>query len=538
MNESGNSPQYVDISLEDIVAGRCHIEWPLEAKLNLCHWAGAPWADRAPHAHLHGLQVEVLAHRERELIVHGASRLGKSVLGGCEGIIALHTFGARVGVFAHRWDHVSHEFQYIHKGMRDLYKGCPAALPRNHYRNSGNNQHYEVETAWNSRAKGFSTGADEGGAALGQEFSHIILGEGSKISAFIRERMLQRAIDGALMNQAYPREDIGRFFIFTTPSGFEGCAAYRVDQIQREFMNDITACEYGKVPWVTSCWIREADISENPAYDLRAMEAARKNLSAGAFEEQYLGKMVFKTGRVYEQFREDLMVASIPGPEEIARMRLALGVDTGAYFACLLMGLDRDGTLWVLDEVYTQKKDIDDSCAQIRSKFTRLFDHLFGIDDWETIARRIKYLYVDPASQHKRELNKRLNMVVRHPGRHDGAFDLLPTIDQMRYQMGQNQFRISKGATWTIDQMRKYVWKETKVAGAKEKVVREPRKDNDHCMDAMRFGGVPLIEMGPTVDAPPPLTLKDAQAAALRDRGWGEMVRQMEAPQRLNREVP
>jgi hypothetical protein len=115
----------VKITVADLREGRAYIRFPLAAKLNLCHWAGAPWAERKPNAWLHGLQVEVLARKEREKIVHGASRLGKSVLGGCDIIIGLHTHNARVGVFAHRWDHVAHEFRYAHVGVKNIYRGQP-----------------------------------------------------------------------------------------------------------------------------------------------------------------------------------------------------------------------------------------------------------------------------------------------------------------------------------------------------------------------------------------------------------------------------
>lgn len=527
----------VTITLDDIREGRAHVEWPLEAALNLCHWAGAPWAGRAPHAHLHGLQVEVLAHRERELIVHGASRLGKSVLGGCEILIALHTLGAKIGVFAHRWDHCAHEMQYPNRGLRALYGDTPGAVVRNIHRNQGANQQYHQEMSWGSFAKGFSTGSDEGGAALGQEFTSIVLGEGSKIHRSVRERMLQRAIDGALMNQLYPREDIGRIFIFTTPSGYEGCAAYRVDQIRKDNDGDLRALNYGKVPWIETCWIRQANILENPAYDRKVYYAAKKALNEAAFREQYAGEMVHKSGRVYAEFDEDVMIQRDPDPATIAGMKLAIGVDTGAYFGAVLVGLDKQGNLWVLREVYTQKKDIDVSCKAIRTKFLPFMREHFRCETWEQAAKTIKYLYIDPASQHKIEVKKRLGMTIRHPHRRDGDWDLIPTIDILRGHMTLGKFFITRTCTWTLDQMRKYVWKETRTPGAKDPVIREPRKDYDHVLDAIRIASIPLLQLGPTVAPAAPLTLAEAQEAAFQDRFWGDMKRQMRKPPGIREEV-
>lgn len=527
----------IDVSVEDLIEGRAHIEFPLPAILNLCHWAGAPWADRKPKAHLHPLQVEVLAHRERELIVHGASRLGKSVLGGCEILIALHSLGTKTGVFAHRWDHVAHEFQYVNKGIRRLYHAHPGAVVRNIFRNQGANQQYHAEMSWGSFAKGFSTGSDEGAAALGQEFTHIVLGEGSKIHRNIRERMLQRAIDGALMNQAYPREDIGRFFIFTTPSGYEGCAAFRVDQIRKAHDGDLHALEYGNVPWIETCWVRQANILENPAYDSAAYYAAKRSLSEAAFREQYQGEMVHKSGRVYEEFDEDTQIRRDPDPSLIAGMKLAIGVDTGSYFGAVLVGLDKNEDLWWLREVYTQKKDIDHSCAKVREKFLPFMREHFNCESWTDAAKTIKLLYIDPASQHKLEVKKRLEMTVRIPHRRDGGWDLLPTIDMLRHKMMLGKFAITRQCTWALDQMRKYVWKETRTPGAKDPVIREPRKDYDHVLDAARIASIPLLEYGPIVAPARPLTLAEAQEEAHKDLFWGDLKRQMRRPRSITGEV-
>lgn len=531
-----NAPR-VSVTVEDLRTGRAHIHWPLHAKLNLLHWAGAPWADRAPDACLHGLQVEVLHRKERELIVHGASRLGKSVLGGCFTILAAMTFGAKVGVMAHRWDHVAHEWQYVDKGMRALFRGAMLALPRCMFRNSGNNQQYHLKTVWGSEARGHSTASDDGSAALGREFTHIILGEGSHVARRIREDRLQRGLDGALMNQRYPREDIGRFFIFTTPKGYEGCAAFRVEQIRKDCEGNIHGREYGRAPWKETCWVREAIAIENPAYDKEAFEAARRTLSAAAFQEQYMGKMVYKTGRVYEEFDEDHNVVPLPPAERIRGMRLALGVDTGACFGAVLLGLDEDENLWVLDEVYTEQKDIDTSTAQVNAMIDGFFRAHFGFDDAKMARIRIESMFVDPASQHKIELRNRVGMQPLNPWRRQGAFDLLPTIDQLRSHMALGRFRVATRCVNTIDQLRRYVWKETTILGSKEKAIREPRKDYDHLCDAMRFGAIPLMERGALEDAPV-LTLEQAQKAANRSLFFGDMQSQMHHANRNQEEIP
>lgn len=126
------------VSPSDIVEQRAFIRVSPEAKVKLCHLAGAPWWDKDENAKLSKLQVEVLGRPEREKIVHGGSRLGKSVLGGCEGIIEAMLPHSKTAIVAARYDHVAHEFQYVHQGMRKLFEGVPQAFVRLVFRSTQN----------------------------------------------------------------------------------------------------------------------------------------------------------------------------------------------------------------------------------------------------------------------------------------------------------------------------------------------------------------------------------------------------------------
>jgi hypothetical protein len=359
---------------------------------------------------------------------------------------------------------------------------------------------------------------------LGREFTDVILGEGSHISQSLRERRIQRAIDGALMNLQEGREDFGNFFIFTTPRGYEGCAAHRVEQIRKQGKGDKTILEYGKVSWPETCWIREADILENPAYDARAFESARRTLDKAAFDEQYRGKMTFRTGRVYTEFDEDRHVVPMPKPAHLAEMKFFVGIDTGAYFGAVLVGIDRDARLYIVAETYTQKVKIGDSAEELREAIVLALKDALGTEEWDLIRARIDRFVVDPASQHKLELIDELELdSISTPTRGQGKFDLIPTIDICRHLFMQDKLFIVDDLGWTIDQIRKYVWKQTKTVGSKEPVIREPRKDYDHLMDSMRIATVPLHEDGPYEDAPPAVTWAEEWERARKERFHGPL---------------
>jgi hypothetical protein len=521
----------IKVSVRDLWEARARVVHSPEAKIKLCHLAGAPWSDKDPDAQLHDLQIEVLSRPEREKIVHGASRLGKSVLGGCETLCESMLPGSKTAIVAGRFDHVAHEFQYVYAGLRKLFRTAPQAFMRLVFKHSQNYHEYDAAPIWGSRVRGYSTKEDEGAALLGQEFSRVCLGEGSHISKDILEKKVMRAIDGALMTR---RDGLmietGYLSIYTTPKGYEGCSASEWERIMEQTKRQPEKFHYGNVPFPQTVWIREANILENPAYDRSIYDARKKTLSKAAFEEQYDGKMTFASGRIYAEFVEHTHRVPMPPNEKIRQMRLGVGIDTGAHFGMVLCGIDPQGVVWLLAEVYTQKVTINDSCDEVKDELLRVLGPVFATKEWDVIKETIDRWIVDPASQHKMELNDLLDICVEVPDRDEGKFELLPTIEQVRNLFGANQLFMADTLDWTYDQLRKYVWKQIKAVGAKNApIVKEPKKDYDHLMDAMRFVVVPLWQMGPPdIDEIPVLTMAEAWEIARKERIHGPLKKILE----------
>ena len=516
----------IKISPRDLWEARARVYHSPAAKIALCHMAGAPWSDKDPDASLHPLQLEVLSRPEREKIVHGASRLGKSVLGGCETLCESMLPGSKTAIVAGRFDHVAHEFQYLFMAMRNLFRAVPQAFMRLVFKHSQNYHEYDCEPIWGSRVRGYSTKEDEGAALLGQEFSRVVLGEGSHIATDILEKKVMRAIDGALMTR---RDGVsietGYLSIYTTPKGFEGCSASEWERVMEQTKRKPERFHYGNVDFPQTVWIREANILENPAYDKRIYDARKKTLSKAAFEEQYDGKMTFASGRIYAEFVEHIHRVPLPSSDNIRLMRLAVGIDTGAHFGLILAGIDRRDILWLLAEVYTQKVTINESCDEVKAELTRVLKDVFKTEEWEILKDCVETWYVDPASQHKMELMDLLDITVCVPGRNEGKFELIPTIDQVRNLYSHNRLFMADTLDITHDQVRKYVWKQVKAVGAKNApIVKEPRKDYDHLMDAMRFVVVPLEQMGGLEpDDTPVYTMAQAWEQARRDHLHGPL---------------
>lgn len=528
----------ITVTPDDLIERRAFVHLSPEAKIKLLHMAGAPWQKRQKKDGawtLHDRQIEALTRPERTKIIHGGSRWGKSVAGGGECLIDAMIPYTRTAIGASRYDHVNHEFKYVVSGFRELFKGAQHAFSRFTYKHTQHYHEYHIECVWGSLVRGYSVADDEGAVFLGQEFSRIVLGEGSHIDVDIADRKIKRALDGAMMASLLPT---GYLTIYTTPKSHGGASAAEHSRALKRSGNCLPKLHYGRVPFAESFWFREADVLENPAYDKRVYEARRKELPKHAFDEQYRGMMTYKTGAIFKELREERHLNPAPPAEIIRGMRFGIGIDTGTYFAASLVGVTKVGEpsralAWGLGEVYLSQTPIDECCEAINEMVLDVLAPVFGIDDIERLRDRIDIWVVDPASQHKIDLMEHLNVTLSHPSHESGGagkFELIPTIDQMRAYFRNDQLLLADTLVQTHQQLSQYVWKQRKGANlsGKDPVIVEPDKNRpNHLCDSLRLVTIPLMQLGPLEEPPPPMTIKEQWEAQQQDRLWGQLKRQM-----------
>ena len=517
----------ITVTWADVMEGRAYIRLPFVSKLLLAHWAGAPWSNKDPDANLHALQVEVLAHREREKLVHGASRLGKSVLGGVEAIEELMYPGAKLAVIAQRYDHVGAEWQYVHGGMGRLFP--PQAFKRRVFKHQAMYHDYDVETIWGSRGRGYSVDSDEGAALLGQEFTRLIYGEGSHISQDIHEKRALRAVDSALMRRrgGYRQRETGKISIYTTPKEYSGCSAAEWERVMKQTGRQPERLHYDAAPYPETVWMREADILENPHYDRAVYEARKASLSRAAFEEQYQGRMTFRTGRVLHHFDEDRHLIRRPTPDEIRAMNLGVGIDTGAYTALVLGGIAPDGRKFALGETYTRQQTLQDTLADFRVMMLETLGPVFRTDRFDDLLPHVDSWVIDPASQHKLEFMAEIDVALSTPlSLEGGKLELLPSLEVVNNWFATDDLFISEDLEDLQGQLRRYVWKTVRAGlrgSARAPAIKEPRKEEDHIIDAMRFLMFYLQLLGPREAAPNAPDFQTAWKNAQRDRITGPL---------------
>ncbi len=536
----------IKISFRDVIERRAYIRLGPDAKVALATKAGAPWFDKDPSAPLHDRQIEALRRREREKIIHGGSRWGKSVLGGSEGVCEAMLPWSNLAVVASRYDHVGKEWQYVYRGLKTLFKDAPQALIRLKFIHRPSQHDYDYETIWGATGRGFSVDADEGAALLGSAFTRMIFGEGSHIGQEILEKKAMRALDGALMeNQEknLPQTETGFLTIYTTPKEYEGCSAAEWARVMKQTKNEPRKYWYGVVPFAQTLWMREADVTENPYYSKDVYAARKETMSKEAFDEQYRGRMTFKTGRVLKEFNEDLHVfEGQPPPELVRRMTLGIGIDTGAYFGAVLGGIvrDNDGEIrrYKLGNTYLSQMDIYSALAEVERMVVDTLGPVFDTEEFGAIVKAIPVFAIDPASQHKPEIHAHWEAydvaLSSAPGLHGGKLELEPSLEVMRSWIVNGAWVVSDDCQELIEQIRRYVWKTVKAAGQKNApVVKEPRKAFDHLIDAARFLDFALEVEGLRPDPMPAMTIEAVMEKAQKDRIFGPLRAIMEEAGRV-----
>lgn len=519
----------IHVSFQDVLDRRAYIRLPWISKLLLLHWMGAPWSDKDPDACLSGIQAEVLAHREREKIVHGGSGLGKSVTGGAEQACDLMVPFTKNVIAAQRYDHVGAEFQYVHKAYKNLFADHRQALSRIVYKHQSNYHDYQIRTIWESETYGVSLESDEGNALLGREFYRCTVGEGANVSQRIYEHRIRRALDRYLsQSEKGMFREGGYLSCYTTATGYEGFSASRFDQVTKQTKGHPENLHYGLVPYQATIWVREASVLENPVYDRGAFDAAKETLTPQAFAEQYLGKMVHASGRVYDRYTPHLHRIAMPSAEEIRKMRLAIGIDPGTYYAVTLCGIDRDRVKYVLGEVYTEQQGLKITAELTRRMIEHKLGPVFDKHDYMDLRHVIDYWVIDPSWAAKLEVMEELDINITTPFNVTGEkLELTPSVDRINDWWGSGMLFLADDLTLTDEQIRKYVWKSRKGAKARgaagPPVIVEPKKEFDHILDAFRYALFVLEVAGPREEAPPAITFKQAWDNAQRDRILGPL---------------
>jgi len=212
-------------------------------------------------------------------------------------------------------------------------------------------------------------------------------------------------------------------------------------------------------------------IEDNPSLSKKYIDSL-KNEYTGLWYKRYIdGEWVLAEGTVYDFFSEEEHV--MQAPSKRAKYYI-VGVDYGTANPTVFTMVGYDKTrypnIWLEREYYydsrkNNRQKTDTEYAEEMCKF---------IDSYN-----VSTIYVDPsAASFKLELSRHgLDQVS------DAENDVINGIRFVSKLLANGTFKVCKSCTNTIKEFSTYVW-DTKAC---DKGQDKPVKDNDHCLDSLRY---------------------------------------------------
>ncbi|MEG1515144.1 MAG: PBSX family phage terminase large subunit [Clostridia bacterium] len=198
--------------------------------------------------------------------------------------------------------------------------------------------------------------------------------------------------------------------------------------------------------------------------------AQLKREYTGVFYRRYiLGLWAVAEGAVYPGFDPDRHVSDAV-PALLVRW---VGVDYGHAnpTVFLMLASGADGRIWVLDEYYHKGADGQKSPRQLSRE-------LSDFEGDAVIDREV----IDPSAEGF--INQRREDGAPTVRRADNR--VLPGIQLLSGLIDADMLRVTTACPRTIAEFQGYVWDDKAQARGEDR----PRKQDDHCMDALRYGAM------------------------------------------------
>ena len=228
-------------------------------------------------------------------------------------------------------------------------------------------------------------------------------------------------------------------------------------------------------------------LEDNPSLSTSVINRY-KRMFAGIFYDRFInGLWVLAEGVIYSMFTRDMVIDEIPADVKITDKWI--GVDYGQANATvfLLIGLGTDNKLYIMDEYYhSGRENTIQRSPRGYSKDYFKWKVKNGVDGAPV---NHKYTYIDPSAKGfirqlyedgERKI-RNANNTVRTQG---NKVDELAGIELVSSLIEADMVRVLSKCKHTVGEFSSYRWDPK---AQEERGEDKPIKQNDHCMDALRY---------------------------------------------------
>lgn len=302
-------------------------------------------------------QIQVHSSEARFCICAAGARFGKSMLAGAECAFNFIFPNRRVWIVGTQYELAEKEFnwalEFLGKFKLDgddspILDKC---LVRNNQKGSR-----EVIAPWGSFIKTKSTEKPQ--LLLGEELDLCILSEASQIAKSVWERQLRARLgprNGRLYAISTPNADGGLFYDF-----------YKRAEAKEEYF---------------ACW--KFKTTDNPFFDPKEYEKAKRELNESVFKEQYEGEFVSRRGKIFKIENECIIKKMHP---DHVHWPIICGYQRGYKNPSVVAFFVVDPQtkqLFLVDEIHFEEKPFSDIVEAIREKISGHKFLGFVTDFWD-----------------------------------------------------------------------------------------------------------------------------------------------------------
>lgn len=247
-----------------------------------------------------------------------------------------------------------------------------------------------------------------------------------------------------------------------------------------------------KVEWIDRLEERNALhihflLNDNPSLSDKVIRRYERMFAGIFFDRFILGLWVLAEGVIYSMFKKDMVIDELPKGVKITTKWI--GIDYGQANATvfLLCGLGNDNRFYILDEYYhSGRTSAIQKSPRGYSKDYFKWKKKNGSDG---VPVNQKYTYIDPSAKGfirqlfedgERKI-RNANNTVRTKG---NKVDELAGIELVSSLIEADLVRVMSCCKNTIGEFSSYRWDPK---AQEERGEERPIKQNDHCMDALRY---------------------------------------------------
>lgn len=221
---------------------------------------------------------------------------------------------------------------------------------------------------------------------------------------------------------------------------------------------------------------------DNPSLPSSYVENLQAAYQGLWYKRMVLGLWVMADGVIYDNFNHDpihaggMVAAEVPAGVTISKTWVAVDYGNSNATVFLEMGEGSDGYCYQLDEWYHSGKE-QEAVQKSPSDYAK------DMKEWLDQKNTPKAIIIDPSAKgFILELYKTLPKNLR--GKIQTAHnDVLLGIEIQTSVIGNYKFRVLARCKNTLRELASYVWDPV----AQKRGEDKPLKDNDHCMDALRY---------------------------------------------------